>query len=74
MLPLCAVYIEEYLINSVGPSLVMLGWTDAQQGVAPTLVFPLPTSGVWATLFKSPRDYYPFWSLTCLGSLDVSVK
>ncbi|WVQ81130.1 hypothetical protein IAT38_003252 [Cryptococcus sp. DSM 104549] len=49
MLPLCAVYVEEYVINS---------------GVAPTLVFPLPTSGLWSMLFKSPRDYYPFWSLT----------
>ncbi|ODO09556.1 protein BTN1 [Cryptococcus amylolentus CBS 6273] len=49
MLPLCAVYVEEYIINS---------------GVAPTLVFPLPATGVWSHLFKSPRDYYPFWSLT----------
>ncbi|OCF56338.1 protein BTN1 [Kwoniella mangroviensis CBS 10435] len=49
MVPLCAVYVEEYVINS---------------GVAPTLVFPLPTSGIWSKLFKSPRDYYPFWSLT----------
>ncbi|ODO06046.1 protein BTN1 [Cryptococcus wingfieldii CBS 7118] len=49
MLPLCAVYVEEYVINS---------------GVAPTLVFPLPATGVWSHLFKSPRDYYPFWSLT----------
>ncbi|WWC63903.1 uncharacterized protein I303_106508 [Kwoniella dejecticola CBS 10117] len=49
MVPLCAVYVEEYVINS---------------GVAPTLVFPLPTRGIWSKLFKSPRDYYPFWSLT----------
>ncbi|OCF35698.1 protein BTN1 [Kwoniella heveanensis BCC8398] len=49
MVPLAAVYVEEYVINS---------------GVAPTLVFPLPTSGIWSMLFKSPRDYYPFWSLT----------
>ncbi|ORX39157.1 batten's disease protein Cln3 [Kockovaella imperatae] len=49
MLPLCIVYIEEYVINS---------------GVAPTLVFPLPTTGLWSILFKSARDYYPFWSLT----------
>nr|XP_031861448.1 protein BTN1 [Kwoniella shandongensis]KAA5528520.1 protein BTN1 [Kwoniella shandongensis] len=49
MVPLCAVYVEEYVINS---------------GVAPTLVFPLPTEGIWSRLFKSPRDYYPFWSLT----------
>lgn len=50
MAPLFFVYVEEYLINS---------------GVAPTLVFPMPTSGLWSLLFKKPRDYYPFWSLTC---------
>lgn len=50
MVPLCLVYIEEYIINS---------------GVAPTLLFPLPTWGPWSWLFRSPRDYYPFWSLTC---------
>ncbi|WVF65413.1 protein BTN1 [Kwoniella sp. CBS 6097] len=49
MAPLAAVYVEEYVINS---------------GVAPTLVFPLPSSGIWSMLFKTPRDYYPFWSLT----------
>ncbi|EKD02546.1 basic amino acid transporter [Trichosporon asahii var. asahii CBS 8904] len=49
MAPLFFVYVEEYLINS---------------GVAPTLVFPMPTSGPWSLLFKKPRDYYPFWSLT----------
>lgn len=50
MAPLFFVYVEEYVINS---------------GVAPTLVFPMPTHGVWSLLFKKPRDYYPFWSLTC---------
>lgn len=50
MLPLCLVYIEEYIINS---------------GVAPTLLFPIPSWGPWSWLFKTPRDYYPFWSLTC---------
>lgn len=50
MAPLFFVYVEEYVINS---------------GVAPTLVFPMPTSGLWSLLFKKPRDYYPFWSLTC---------
>ncbi|GFZ47319.1 Protein BTN1 [Saitozyma sp. JCM 24511] len=49
MVPLCLVYVEEYVINS---------------GVAPTLVFPVPKSGIWSVFFKSPRDYYPFWSLT----------
>lgn len=49
MLPLCLVYVEEYVINS---------------GVAPTLVFPIPTSGIWSYLFHVPKDYYPFWSLT----------
>ena len=75
MLPLFAVYVEEYVINSVRlqclpallpafvPVLEMLS-THAQ-GVAPTLTFPLPTYGLWSRLFFSPRDYYPFWSLVC---------
>ncbi|BEJ15757.1 hypothetical protein CspHIS471_0503620 [Cutaneotrichosporon sp. HIS471] len=57
MVPLCFVYIEEYVINS---------------GVAPTLVFPLPTHGPWSVLFKSPRDYYPFWSLTYQSFVFIS--
>lgn len=40
-------------------------WLMVFQGVAPTLVFPVPTAGFWTRVFKSPRDYYPFWSLTC---------
>jgi battenin len=65
MLPLCAVYIEEYIINSVGHVILFRGVKLTSQGVAPTLVFPIPTEGPWSVLFKSPRDYYPFWSLTC---------
>lgn len=47
---------------------MMLHNTDLQ-GVAPTLVFPIPSHGIWSWLFKTPRDYYPFWSLTCRLSL-----
>lgn len=83
MLPLFAVYVEEYVINSVRHLCQMVDgrWARSSrsedqiygdgmvmayvQGVAPTLVFPLPTHGPWSRLFKSPRDYYPFWSLTC---------
>ncbi|KAJ9098490.1 hypothetical protein QFC19_006357 [Naganishia cerealis] len=49
MLPLFLVYAFEYIINT---------------GVAPTLAFPPPHSGPWTHVFKSVRDYYPFWSLT----------
>ncbi|KAJ9094478.1 hypothetical protein QFC21_006017 [Naganishia friedmannii] len=49
MLPLFLVYAFEYIINT---------------GVAPTLAFPPPSTGVWSRVFKSIRDYYPFWSLT----------
>ncbi|KAK1922619.1 protein BTN1 [Papiliotrema laurentii] len=57
MLPLFAVYVEEYVINS---------------GVAPTLTFPLPTYGLWSRLFFSPRDYYPFWSLVYQSFVFIS--
>lgn len=43
MLPLLLVYIGEYTIN---------------QGVSPTLLFPLPS-----TPFKEFRDFYPFYNL-----------
>lgn len=69
MFPLFAVYVEEYVINSVRDFTYQCKQNRVRsadkQGVAPTLVFPLPAYGPWARLFKSPRDYYPFWSLTC---------
>jgi battenin len=45
MLPLLLVYIAEYTIN---------------QGVSPTLLFPLPESH---TPFKEYREFYPFYNL-----------
>ncbi|KAI0342458.1 batten's disease protein Cln3 [Trametopsis cervina] len=51
MLPLAAVYTLEYTIN---------------QGVAPTLVYPVPSpDGYWflSKIIKSIRDYYPLWQL-----------
>ncbi|KAL7421274.1 battenin CLN3 protein [Cryptotrichosporon argae] len=57
MVPLAAVYVEEYVINS---------------GVTPTLVFPAPPAGLWSHLFKTPRDFYPFWSLTYQTFVFVS--
>ncbi|WAQ85696.1 hypothetical protein PtA15_6A324 [Puccinia triticina] len=52
MLPLFAVYFAEYTINT---------------GVAPTLLYPPPkpqAHPVFSLVFKSLRDYYPFWQLT----------
>ncbi|GAA5854004.1 hypothetical protein JCM9279_003759 [Rhodotorula babjevae] len=51
MLPLFLVYLAEYTINS---------------GVAPTLLYEVPTSEsapVLALMIKSLRDYYPLWAL-----------
>ncbi|KAK4703610.1 battenin, partial [Phenoliferia sp. Uapishka_3] len=48
MLPLFFVYLAEYIINT---------------GVAPTLLFPVPSrqaNPVLASIIKSLRDYYPF--------------
>lgn len=50
MLPLFCVYVAEYVINS---------------GVAPTLAWDPPKRGLWNKVFKTSRDFYPFWSLTC---------
>ncbi|KAG8824885.1 battenin CLN3 protein [Serendipita sp. 399] len=49
MLPLFTVYLFEYIIN---------------QGVSPTLLYPVPTAGeskIWSLLIKNLRDYYPLW-------------
>lgn len=46
---LFAVYVFEYVINT---------------GVAPVLAFLPPSSGPWSHVFKSTRDFYPFWALT----------
>ncbi|KAG8858207.1 battenin CLN3 protein [Serendipita sp. 411] len=48
MLPLFSVYLFEYTIN---------------QGVSPTLLYTVPTSGLWSFLIKNLRDYYPLWQL-----------
>lgn len=34
------------------------------QGITPVLAFPPPTTGAWRRVFKTTRDYYPFWALT----------
>ncbi|PLW21284.1 hypothetical protein PCANC_05062 [Puccinia coronata f. sp. avenae] len=52
MLPLFAVYFAEYTINTA---------------IAPTLLYPPPrpeSNPVFSLIFKSLRDYYPFWQLT----------
>ncbi|KAF8635649.1 hypothetical protein AX15_000282 [Amanita polypyramis BW_CC] len=51
MLPLFCVYLFEYTIN---------------QGVAPTLLYPVPSSDKYPLLSKiihSTRDYYPLWQV-----------
>ncbi|KAG2098887.1 batten's disease protein Cln3 [Suillus cothurnatus] len=48
MLPLFCVYTFEYTIN---------------QGVAPTLLYPVPSHGLISKIIRSVRDYYPLWQL-----------
>jgi len=51
MLPLFSVYLFEYTIN---------------QGIAPTLIYPVPSSDKYyffSKLIHSTRDYYPLWQL-----------
>lgn len=48
MLPLFCVYTFEYTIN---------------QGVAPTLLYPVPSHGLISRIIHSVRDYYPLWQL-----------
>lgn len=48
MFPLFCVYTLEYTIN---------------QGIAPTLLYPVPTHGLISKIIHSVRDYYPLWQL-----------
>ncbi|RPD61769.1 batten's disease protein Cln3 [Lentinus tigrinus ALCF2SS1-7] len=60
MLPLFCVYLFEYTIN---------------QGIAPTLVYPVPTAdGHWlmSRLIHSIRDYYPLWQLVYQTTVFLS--
>ncbi|KAI0823514.1 batten's disease protein Cln3 [Trametes gibbosa] len=60
MLPLFCVYLFEYTIN---------------QGISPTLVYPVPTREThWAMslLIHSIRDYYPLWQLVYQSTVFLS--
>ncbi|KAI0791520.1 batten's disease protein Cln3 [Irpex lacteus] len=60
MLPLFAVYTLEYTIN---------------QGIAPTLVYPVPSPDrYWllSKIIKSIRDYYPLWQLVYQTTVFLS--
>ncbi|KAI0283624.1 CLN3 protein-domain-containing protein [Russula aff. rugulosa BPL654] len=60
MMPLFFVYLFEYTIN---------------QGIAPTLVYPIPTldsSPVFGHIIHSIRDYYPLWQLVYQSTVFLS--
>ncbi|PCH36868.1 batten's disease protein Cln3 [Wolfiporia cocos MD-104 SS10] len=60
MLPLFCVYLFEYTIN---------------QGIAPTLVYPVPTPAehpLLSKLIHSIRDYYPLWQLVYQTTVFLS--
>ncbi|KAF8639182.1 hypothetical protein AX17_001668 [Amanita inopinata Kibby_2008] len=60
MLPLFCVYLFEYTIN---------------QGIAPTLLYPVPSSDQYPFLSKiihSTRDYYPLWQLVYQATVFLS--
>jgi len=60
MLPLFCVYLFEYTIN---------------QGIAPTLVYPVPPPDEYPILSKiihSTRDYYPLWQLVYQTTVFLS--
>ncbi|KAI0074590.1 batten's disease protein Cln3 [Panus rudis PR-1116 ss-1] len=60
MLPLFSVYLLEYTIN---------------QGIAPTLVYPVPSPEeywILSHIIHSIRDYYPLWQLVYQASVFLS--
>ncbi|KDQ62321.1 hypothetical protein JAAARDRAFT_170622 [Jaapia argillacea MUCL 33604] len=60
MLPLFCVYLFEYTIN---------------QGIAPTLLYPVPSADrhpLMSKIIHSVRDYYPLWQLVYQTTVFVS--
>ncbi|KAI9458512.1 batten's disease protein Cln3, partial [Boletus coccyginus] len=57
MFPLFLVYTFEYTIN---------------QGVAPTLLYPVPFNGLLSKIIHSIRDYYPLWQLVYQSTVFIS--
>ncbi|KXN84016.1 Protein BTN1 [Leucoagaricus sp. SymC.cos] len=60
MLPLFSVYLFEYTIN---------------QGIAPTLLYPVPSPDehwLLSKIIHSVRDYYPFWQLVYQATVFLS--
>ncbi|KAI6015043.1 batten's disease protein Cln3 [Pisolithus orientalis] len=60
MLPLFCVYLYEYTIN---------------QGIAPTLLYPVPSPeryGFLSKIIHSVRDYYPLWQLVYQITVFIS--
>ncbi|KJA25225.1 hypothetical protein HYPSUDRAFT_37699 [Hypholoma sublateritium FD-334 SS-4] len=60
MLPLFLVYLFEYIIN---------------QGIGPTLLYPVPSvEGHWilSKIIHSVRDYYPLWQLVYQATVFLS--
>ncbi|CAL1709988.1 unnamed protein product [Somion occarium] len=60
MLPLFVVYLLEYTIN---------------QGVAPTLIYPVPSRNKYwllSHIIHSVRDYYPLWQLVYQATVFLS--
>ena len=57
----------EYTINQVGRLLNSIySCTHHLQGIAPTLVYPVPSpERYWllSKIIKSIRDYYPLWQV-----------
>jgi hypothetical protein len=64
----------EYTINQVRmvPLSETCLYAHGAQGIAPTLVYPVPSpSQYWllSKIIKSIRDYYPLWQVRTLPSL-----
>ncbi|KAF7292802.1 Protein BTN [Mycena indigotica] len=57
MLPLFCVYLFEYTIN---------------QGIAPTLLYPVPDHPFLSKIIHSIRDYYPLWQLVYQTTVFLS--
>jgi battenin len=44
--------------------------SEPMQGVAPTLLYPVPSHGLISKIIRSVRDYYPLWQVCMIINRD----
>lgn len=54
-------------------SIFALSLSEHIQGIAPTLLFPVPSHGLLSKIIHSTRDYYPLWQVCMIIRCDPEI-